>query len=321
MITKSILLASLMPALLLGGGMGIGNRGLQSVHQPVVSRSGYAIDLGVSGGALAAGEQQRLAGWMNAMWLGYGDRVAIDDPAGEGPKAHGDVAAVVATYGLLLSDDAPVTPAAVTPGSMRVVVSRTRAQMPRRPDWSLNSTNVFEAHTSSDFGCAINSNLAAMIANPNDLMRGKEGVRGLRSGLPISETIAVVGQELDGPVGEEFRSVSDKMKIRQTMDAALQETADRLDVPEFQFFVITIAIQRETLANLADVLRMRGQMKASAYIIGALPFLVFALIWFINGSYMQRFFVDERLILIGMGAMVWMAIGAFIMSKMISFEI
>jgi tight adherence protein B len=164
-------------------------------------------------------------------------------------------------------------------------------------------------------------------------------VRGLRSGLPISETIGVVGQELDGPVGEEFRSVSDKMKIGRTMDAALQETADRLDVPEFQFFVITIAIQRETggnlaetLANLANVLRMRGQMKlkikamsseskASAYIIGALPFLVFALIWFINGSYMQRFFVDERLILIGMGAMVWMAIGAFIMSKMISFDI
>jgi tight adherence protein B len=164
-------------------------------------------------------------------------------------------------------------------------------------------------------------------------------VRGLRSGLPISETIGVVGQELDGPVGEEFRSVSDKMKIGRTMDAALQETADRLGTPEFQFFVITIAIQRETggnlsetLANLANVLRMRGQMKlkikamsseskASAYIIGALPFIVFGLIWFINGTYMQRFFVDERLIAIGMGGMVWMAIGAFIMAKMINFEI
>jgi tight adherence protein B len=164
-------------------------------------------------------------------------------------------------------------------------------------------------------------------------------VRGLRSGLPISETIGVVGQELDGPVGEEFRSVSDKMKIGRTMDAALQETADRLGTPEFQFFVITIAIQRETggnlaetLANLANVLRMRGQMKlkikamsseskASAYIIGALPFIVFALIWFINGTYMQRFFVDERLMVIGMGGMVWMAIGAFIMAKMINFEI
>ncbi|MEG8032038.1 type II secretion system F family protein [Sphingomonas aurantiaca] len=164
-------------------------------------------------------------------------------------------------------------------------------------------------------------------------------VRGLRSGLPISETIGVVGHEIDGPVGEEFRAVSDKMKIGRTMDAALQETADRLGTPEFQFFVITIAIQRETggnlaetLANLSNVLRLRGQMKlkikamsseskASAYIIGALPFIVFAMIWVINGTYMQKFFIDERLMVLGMGGMVWMGIGAFIMSKMISFEI
>ena len=164
-------------------------------------------------------------------------------------------------------------------------------------------------------------------------------VRGLRSGLPISETIGVVGQELDGPVGEEFRSVSDKMKIGRTMDAALQETADRLGTPEFQFFVITIAIQRETggnlaetLANLANVLRMRGQMKlkikamsseskASAYIIGALPFIVFGLIYFVNGTYMQNFFIDPRLIVTGIGGLIWMGIGAFVMSKMINFEI
>ena len=164
-------------------------------------------------------------------------------------------------------------------------------------------------------------------------------VRGLRSGLPITETIGVVGHEVPGPVGEEFRSVSDKMKIGRTMDAALQDTADRLGTPEFQFFVITIAIQRETggnlaetLANLAEVLRKRGQMKlkikamsseskASAYIIGSLPFIVFALIWFISGDYMQKFFVDPRLIVAGLGGMLWMSIGGFIMSKMINFEI
>ena len=164
-------------------------------------------------------------------------------------------------------------------------------------------------------------------------------VRGLRSGLPISETIAVVGSEVDGPVGEEFRSIADKMKIGRTMDAALQETADRLGTPEFQFFVITIAIQRETggnlaetLSNLADVLRKRGQMKlkikamsseskASAYIVGSLPFIVFVMIWWISGDYMQRFFVDQRLIVAGMGGLLWMGIGGFIMAKMVNFEI
>jgi tight adherence protein B len=164
-------------------------------------------------------------------------------------------------------------------------------------------------------------------------------VRGLRSGLPISETILVVADELPEPVSTEFRSVADKMKIGRTMDAALQETAARLGTPEFQFFVISLAIQRETggnlaetLSNLADVLRKRAAMKlkiramsseskASAYIIGALPFIVFGLIWFINGKYMQNFFIDERLMIAGGIGLVWMSIGAFIMAKMINFEI
>ncbi len=164
-------------------------------------------------------------------------------------------------------------------------------------------------------------------------------VRGLRSGLPITETMNVVGSEIDGPVGEEFRLVNDRMKIGRSLDAALQETGDRLGTPEFQFFVITIAIQRETggnlaetLANLADVLRKRSQMKlkikamsseskASAYIIGSLPFIVFGLIWSINDNYMQTFFIDPRLIVAGLGGMLWMCVGAFIMGKMINFEI
>lgn len=164
-------------------------------------------------------------------------------------------------------------------------------------------------------------------------------VRGLRSGLPISETIGVVGNELEGPVGEEFRMVSDKMKIGKSMDSALQDTADRLGTPEFQFFVITIAIQRETggnlaetLSNLATVLRQRGQMKlkikamsseskASAYIVGSLPFIVFGMIWMINDNYMQGFFVDQRLMVAGLGGLLWMGIGAFIMAKMVNFEI
>ncbi len=178
MINKSIL-ASIVPALLLGlplgGCMGTENRGLESVHQPVVSRSDYALDLGVAGGSLARGEQQRLAGWMTTMRLGYGDRVAIDDPAGEGPRVRDDVAAVVASYGLLLSDDAPVTPAPVTPGSIRVVVSRMRADVPHCPDWSRDSSNEFESNSSSNYGCATNRNIAAMIANPADLVRGAPG--------------------------------------------------------------------------------------------------------------------------------------------------
>ncbi len=164
-------------------------------------------------------------------------------------------------------------------------------------------------------------------------------VRGLRSGLPITETLGIVASEIQGPVGIEFRMVSDKMKIGRTMEAALQETADRLGTPEFQFFVITLAIQRETggnlaetLSNLADVLRKRAQMKlkiramsseskASAWIVGSLPFVVFTLVWFINPTYMAGFFSDQRLMVAGLGGLIWMSIGAFIMAKMVNFEI
>jgi tight adherence protein B len=164
-------------------------------------------------------------------------------------------------------------------------------------------------------------------------------VRGLRSGLPITETLGIVASEIQGPVGMEFRMVADKMKIGRTMEAALQDTADRLGTAEFQFFVITLAIQRETggnlaetLSNLADVLRKRAQMKlkiramsseskASAYIVGSLPFIVFTLVYLINPHYMQGFFSDQRLMVAGMGGMVWMGIGAFIMAKMVNFEI
>jgi tight adherence protein B len=164
-------------------------------------------------------------------------------------------------------------------------------------------------------------------------------VRGLRSGLPITETLGIVASEIPGPVGLEFRIVADKMKIGRTMEAALQETADRLGTPEFQFFVITLAIQRETggnlaetLSNLADVLRKRAQMKlkiramssesyASAYIVGSLPFVVFTLVYILNPHYMGRFFTDQRLIVAGIGGMIWMAIGAAIMAKMVNFEI
>lgn len=164
-------------------------------------------------------------------------------------------------------------------------------------------------------------------------------VRGLRSGLPVTETLGVVAQEVPGPVGEEFKSIVERIKIGRTMEEALQETGDRLGIPEFNFFTITLAIQRETggnlaetLSNLADVLRKRAQMKlkikamsseskASAYIVGSLPFIVFFMIMWINPSYMDGFFTDDRLIVAGLGGLVWMSIGGFIMAKMVSFEI
>lgn len=178
MTNRSILLAALAaPALLLGGCMGTENHGLESVHQPVVASQDYALDLATVGGRLARGENRRLAGWMNAMHVGFGDRVTIDagsDGGNASGPARDDVAGVVASYGLLLSEDTPVTNAPVTPGTLRVVVSRMHARVPGCPDWSRNSSSDLDATTSSNYGCATNTNLAAMIARPGDLVRGAD---------------------------------------------------------------------------------------------------------------------------------------------------
>lgn len=164
-------------------------------------------------------------------------------------------------------------------------------------------------------------------------------VRGLRSGLPVTETLSVVAKEVPGPVGVEFQEVVDRVKVGKTLDDSLQETSDKLDLPEFKFFCISLAIQRETggnlaetLSNLADVLRKRMQMKlkikamsseskASAYIVGSLPFIVFTMVYMLNPEYLGGFFTDDRLIVAGLFGVVWMSLGAFVMYKMVSFEI
>ena len=164
-------------------------------------------------------------------------------------------------------------------------------------------------------------------------------VRGLRSGLPVAETLGIVASEVPGPVGEEFKAAVERMRIGRTMEESLQVTADKLGTAEFQFFVITLAIQRETggnlaetLSNLSDVLRKRAQMKlkikamsseskASAYIVGSLPFIVFIMVYMVNPQYLGGFFSDQRLMVAGLGGLLWMSIGVFIMAKMVSFEI
>jgi pilus assembly protein CpaD len=176
MLKRTILLASaLAPALLLGACGGTLNRGLESVHQPVVSRTDYVFDVNTSGNGLAPGEEQRLAGWMASLRLGYGDHVAIDDPHPYGSGVHDTVAAQIARYGLLLSDDTPVTGAPVAPGTARIVISRMKATVPGCPDFTREGQPEFNSNTSSNLGCAVNSNLAAMVANPADLVRGQPG--------------------------------------------------------------------------------------------------------------------------------------------------
>ncbi len=165
------------PALALAGCAGAGtmNRGLESVHQPVVSHTSYAFDVNTDGYRLAPGERARLTGWLSSLRLGYGDHIAVDDPSGANDGARAEIGSMIEDYGLFLADHAPVTAGQLAPGTVRVIVTRSSASVPGCPDYTTGQKPDFQANTASNYGCSINSNLAMMVARPDDLVRGQPG--------------------------------------------------------------------------------------------------------------------------------------------------
>lgn len=150
------------------------NQQLESIHQPLVSRTNYTLDLSTNPGGISLPEARRLAGWFEALDLRYGDRISIDDPLSSG-ATRAAVEAVAGRFGLLVGDMAPVTPGAVNPGTARIVVTRSTAQVPGCPDWSAKSDANLKNATSTNYGCASNANLAAMVADPEHLLKGANG--------------------------------------------------------------------------------------------------------------------------------------------------
>ncbi|MEA3065927.1 MAG: pilus assembly protein CpaD [Sphingomonadales bacterium] len=146
-------------------------RGLDSLNQPVVVRTDYVLDLAGSDGGLSPAERARLDHWFQSLALGYGDHIFVDEGQGYG-SGRRDVARTAAEYGILLSEGAPITEGSVPPGGVRVVVSRSTASVPNCPNWSARRG---PSSISSNYGCALNSNFAAMIADPNDLVLGQSG--------------------------------------------------------------------------------------------------------------------------------------------------
>ncbi len=147
-------------------------RGLESPNQPVVTRTNYTMDLSSGAAGLSIPEQRRLADWFAAMELGYGDRIAIDDRSMS--QANRDaVQAIASRYGMIVEDTAPVTQGVIAQGAVRIVVTRSRAEVPGCPNWSAQSDLNGANATYPGYGCAVNGNLASMVADPEDLLRGQ----------------------------------------------------------------------------------------------------------------------------------------------------
>lgn len=164
-------------------------------------------------------------------------------------------------------------------------------------------------------------------------------VRGLRAGLPVAESFVVVSREIPEPVGNVFLTISQQTGFGVPMEKALADAAHMLGLTEFNFFVTTIILQRETggnlgeiLSNLSQVLRDRQMMKlkigalssearASGYIVGALPFFVFGALTVMSPDYLAPLFNDPRghkAVMVAAGMILF---GGFVMKRMTQFEI
>ena len=148
------------------------SRGMTAVNQPVVARTDFAMDVAAPGGSLSSSEEARLDAWFRSLGLGYGDNIYVDgDYAG---AARADVARIAGRYGMMVSAGYPVTAGNVQPGTVRVVVARTRASVPGCPNWDRPASPDYDNQQMSNYGCAVSGNVAAMVANPQDLVHGRE---------------------------------------------------------------------------------------------------------------------------------------------------
>lgn len=164
-------------------------------------------------------------------------------------------------------------------------------------------------------------------------------VRGLRSGLPVTESMNMVGAEMEEPMGSVFAGIGESVRLGVSLEKALQDTAKKLNLTEFNFFCTSIVLQRETggnlseiLSNLADVLRKRFMMrmkikamsseaKASAMIVGSLPFIVITALCFVAPDYLTPLYTYTSGKIAAACAALSLTIGITVMIKMAQFEI
>lgn len=164
-------------------------------------------------------------------------------------------------------------------------------------------------------------------------------MRLLKSGMPISEAIAMTSREYTGPIGEEMTRVYEAQRVGDSLGQAVQKLAVRVPLPEVQMFATAVIIQAQTgsslgevLQNLSNVIRQRfrlkrkvealsAEAKISAAIIGCLPLVVISAMYLLNKDYISLLWTTSSGKMMSYGAIAWMGCGVLIMRQMINFKV
>jgi tight adherence protein B len=163
-------------------------------------------------------------------------------------------------------------------------------------------------------------------------------VRGVKSGLPLNECLGIIGRESPSPVREEFHELVEQQRVGVPLSECFDRMIGRVPLPEVKFFAIVVAIQQqaggnlsEALGNLSGVLRDRKRLqakvkalsaeaKASAGVLGALPFIVMMMVYMTTPNYIAILWTAKMGQFLLLVAAVWMTMGILVMRKMINFK-
>jgi tight adherence protein B len=164
-------------------------------------------------------------------------------------------------------------------------------------------------------------------------------IRGVKAGLPLGDCLRIIAKEAQEPVRSEFRQIVETQTMGLSVSDAVERLVSSVPIAEANFFAIVIAIQQkaggnlsDALSNLSTVLRERKKMKskiqafsseakASAMIIGSLPFAVGGMVYITSPKYIELLWTTSTGQVVLLGAGFWMAIGIFVMRRMINFDI
>jgi len=163
-------------------------------------------------------------------------------------------------------------------------------------------------------------------------------VRGVKSGLPLPECLGIIAREAPEPIAGEFTGLVEQQRVGVPLGEAFGRMMTRMPISEVRFFAIVIAIQQqaggnlsEALGNLSGVLRDRKRLdakvralsaeaKASAAVLGALPFIVMILVYITSPGYISLLWgtMFGQFLLAVAGSL--MTCGVLVMRKMIHFK-
>jgi len=163
--------------------------------------------------------------------------------------------------------------------------------------------------------------------------------RALKAGHAFPGGLKMVADEMDDPIGGEFRKTLSEINLGVDVTTALKNLADRVDCPDLRFFVISVIIQRETGGNLAEILeniaslirerfKLHGRIRVlsaegrfSAIVLIGIPFFVVIALAFLNPEYIRVLLTDPvGKLLVGF-AISLMVLGIFVMKRMIAIKV